>query len=370
MFTLIGHAGMLAVAFSLSALPFLTLMGLAVHRHADPVAGTVSAILLTFVPPLMAGALSPPWRRVPALAGSLALWSAALFLALPVYFPGERREAFVTALSLVGLGRDLGDLPDRLADRLPDDPAVSEPALPEALPVVDPELPASTEGSESLAIPYEGQGRRMSVPVVFGNDQHELELVMMFDTGATYTTLTTEVLEQLGIRPGPDDPVIVLHTANGEREARIVLVDEVWLGNLRVTNVAIATCDVCGSDDTAGLLGLNVSGGFNLQIDADRREVVFQPRARFDRQLDVKPFTELGATFSRFPGGRVEMEVRVDNHADRAVRSVSARIECAEGAWVVPLGQVPAGDRQTVKQKLPRHPPCETYSVAMDEAHW
>ena len=375
----LAQLGLLIPALALSAVPFLTLMGLAVHRRGDPLWSTASAMVLVFWPPIAIAAMATPARRAPAFAATALLWSALLFLSLPVYFPGERRDAFTTAIGLIGPTRDLGDGPGDLAAWLPDDPDVSRPALAEAKPAIEAAPPPpSNEDGEALAIPYEGEGRRMSVPVVFGHGDVELELTMLFDTGATYTTLTTEMLAELGIRIDADSPTLVLHTANGEREARIVLVDEVWLGNLRVPNVAIAACDACASDDQAGLLGLNVSGGFNLRIDADRREVTFEPRQAFNRHLDVKPFTTLSASFSRFPGGRVEMEVTLDNLADRAVATAVARIRCgadggdgdSRGGWDVPIGRVEARASATETQALPRHAPCDGYSVAMAEASW
>jgi len=364
------YAAMVLPATSAAALPFLTLMGLAIHRRAEPLPATAAAVALVLVPGIAVGFAAPPSRRTALFALFTMGWSLLLFALLPVYFPGERREAFTAALALVGLGRDLGDLPDRVAAQLPDDPDLSQPQLTVATPYVEAELPPPRTPDDALALPYEGDGRRMSVPVVFVHEGRELELVMMFDTGATYTTLSLEGLARLGVQPSSDDPVIRLHTANGEREAQLVLLDEVWLGNLRVENVAIATCDACANDDSAGLLGLNVSGAFNLQIDADRREVVFQPRARFDRRLDIKPFSDLSGSFRRYPGGRVEMDVRLDNMSDQRIEEASATITCAADVWTVPMGPLPAGESRTVSQRLPRHTPCETYEIALGESRW
>ncbi len=349
-------------------LVFLALLGLSVHRHADPIVSTMAAVVLVLFPPIIAGFAAPGPRRMPTLAGTLLLWSWSLFLILPVYFPGERGGALRTGFALAGLGTDLAD---GLEGQLPGDPGVSTPELAAAQPVAPPEIaPTFPLDGDALALPYEGEGRRMAVPVVFGHDGRELELTMMFDTGATFTTLSLATLKQLGIEPGPDAPRIELHTANGVRESQLVRLDEVWIGNLRLGNVAIATCDACESETVSGLLGLNVSGGFNLQIDADRREVVFHPRNRFDRKIDVKAFVDLGATFTRFPGDRVEVSVTLENRSAVDIENATANIECPQGSWRIDVGPVPAHQVVTVDKRLPRHAPCDGYQVDLLEAYW
>lgn len=347
---------------------FLALLGLSVHRHAHPISATTAGIVLVLLPPFLAAFSAAPSRRFPTLAGTLIAWSWSLFLVLPVYFPGERAGALRTGFALAGLGTDLAD---DLEGSLPAEPELSTPELAVAQPIEELPAPAAFDlDGEALALPYEGEGRRMAVPVVFGHDGRELELTMMFDTGATFTTLSLARLRELGLAPGPDAPTIELHTANGVRTSQLVLIDEVWLGNLQVRNVAIATCDACESDSSSGLLGLNVSGGFNLQIDADRREVVFHPRARFDRKIDVKAFVDIGATFTRFPGDRVEVSVTLDNPSHADVDRAVASIECAEGSWRVDMGSIRAGEATTVDQRLPRHDTCDGYQVDLLEADW
>lgn len=389
---LLGHApplwagfGAVAASLGISAVPFLAWLGLGVHRHAGPASVAAAAVVLVYGPalavmfatPRTPPAKGPPsrlprWirRRSFTLAFGLTAWSVALFLVFPVYFPGERRQAVATGLGLLGFGSD--ELPQRIAARLPEEPTVATPEVAEAARLSDgPTPPPGQPLSENqIALPYEGEGRRLSVPVIFSDGDRELEVDMMFDTGATYTTLPRAVLDALGVRPRASDPTIVLHTANGEREAQIVLLDAVWLGDLRIDGVAIAVCEDCASSDVSGLLGLNVSGGFNVGIDADRREVVFTRRAVFDRKLDVKPFTDLSATFTRFPGGRVEVTVRLESRADRVVGNATTSVRCGDDTWTVELGPVDPGEVGTVRRRLPPHDACDQYEIALLSAMW
>lgn len=363
---------LLVAASALSVVPFLAWVGLGVHRHASPIALTVAAMLLVYVPPVVVAVVrgrDRPHTLALSLAVALTAWSFAMFTVLPVYFPGERRQAVATGLGRVGLGA--ARFPQQLAANLPDERTVATPEVAEAEPiVVAGPLPATPLSDDQIALPYEGEGRRLSVPVIFGNHGRELELEMMFDTGATYTTLSTEILGRLGVRVGDTDPRISLHTANGDRDAAVVLLDHVWLGDLRIDGVAIAVCDDCASTDNGGLLGLNVAGGFNVSIDADRREVVFTRRATFDRKLDLKPFTELTGTFTRYPGGRVEVSMKLDNRSRREIASATASVRCGSETWTVDLGAIGPGELGNVRRKLPEHETCEEYEIGLHEASW
>lgn len=360
---LAGLTGALA-----ALVPFSMLVGLGIHRHASPGVISASALVLTFGPAVAVGLTSGRQAGARA-AGMMWAWAAVLYLVLPVYFPGERRQAVATGLAVAGFGTEPSD---RIAGSLPAEPEMATPEVAEAARLtVEAPLPQRVPlAPHEIALPYEGEGRRMSVPVIFGNRGHEIEVDMMLDTGATYTTLSHAMLARLGASPTDADPVIRLHTANGEREAQVVLLDSVWLGDLELSGVAIATCDDCASVDTAGLLGLNVAGGYNLAIDADRQEVVFSRRATFDRRLDVKPFTDLSAMFTRFPGGRVEVAIDLDNHSRRTIARAVTAVQCGDATWTVPVTDLAPGEMAEVRRRLPRHEPCEQYQIALHEADW
>jgi hypothetical protein len=304
----------------------------------------------------------------------VAGWSIGLLIGLPVYFPGERREALATGLALVARGLPSGISEERMrawAAALPEEPSWSRDAVPLAGEVEVPVVPvAAPLADHEIALPYEGEGRRLSVSVGFQHGGRLVEHEMLLDTGATYTTLPLKDLRALGIVPPSDTPTIVLHTANGEREAQIVLLDRIWLGDLAIDGVAIATCEPCASSDTAGLLGLNVAGNYNLTIDADRREVVFAARADRNRRLDVAPFSDVDAQVVRYPGGRVEVDVRFVNRSARDILSANAEIRCDAQRWMVELPPVGARAEQAVHRRLPEHEPCDGYQVNLLSARW
>ncbi len=364
------HALVLILAIVPAIIAYAAMLGLGLHRHAPAWVISFSATVLVFGPPLVSAALA--WRgRVPVFALLAGTWSLGILAAMPVYFPGERRQAVVTGMSLVNGGGSWESVAQVVAGSLPDEPKVATPEIPEAAEVAKFELPAGPPlAPEQIALPYEGAGRRLSLPIVFEQGGKTIEREMMLDTGATYTTLPLDVLRDLGVVPGADDPKIVLHTANGEREAQVVLVETVWLGDLAVHGVAVATCEACASSDTVGLLGLNVTGNFNITIDADRREVLLAPRQEENRRLDASPFIDLQASLSRYPGGRMEVEVNLDNRASRDLTAAQAEIRCGERSFSVDLPGVLAKNSETIRRRLPEHEPCERYQVALLSAKW
>lgn len=354
------------VGLPLGAIAYAAAIGLGLHRHGTPWAVSAGATSMVFLPPLMAALAAH--RRTRAFFAALVVWALAGLLVLPVYFPGERRDAVSSGLAVLMGSAGWSELAEQVADSLPEEPDLAAPELAQATEVVRaPPPPTRDVLDHEIVLPYEGEGRNLAIPVVFEHRGVEVEVMMMLDTGATYTTLPEDVLAELGLYEQSDDPVLRLHTANGERDAHILGMEHVWLGDLRLDHVAIATCNPCRSKETVGLLGLNVAGGFNVTIDADRREVTFTRRDNHDRKLDAKPWIDLDARFSRFPGGRVEVEVDVSNGNDKDLAGISAQVRCGELRWTIDLGGLPAGGENTVRRKLPRHESCEAYEISLHE---
>ena len=338
------------------------MLGLGIHRQGASWAIASTATALVFGPALVITGIKK-WLlklRLRPLFGHM-VFTCVFFL--PVYFPNERNEAFATGMSMVGIR-----VPK---DTLPEEPVMAKPPKPKAVeePAVVLAPPPPLEDHQ-IALPYEGEGRRLTVELAMQHGEKLIEMDMMLDTGATYTTLPRLVLATLGIHPGEEDPSITLQTANGERTAKLVLIDKLWLGDLAIHGVVVAVCDACASATTTGLLGLNVTGGYNLNIDADRREVVFSTRESFNRHLDVKPFVDISASVSRFYGGRVEVDTTIENRALRAIAFADVSIQCEGTEWVVPFGAIAAGAQEESQRTLPAHEPCDSYQIGLKRGFW
>lgn len=350
---------MLTLGALCGAVAFTALVGIGLGRDMPLEAALATAGFLTLAPPIGVALAQTRGDRLTLLGATMFVWSAGLAATLPAYIEADLAVAVADGADMIQTG----------GSPLPMAHPVDSQALPTAAIA---SLAAEAEVADNgvISLPYEGEGRRLSVPVVFGHEGRELDVEMMLDTGATYTTLPMDQLALLGIFPDNTAPSLTLHTANGVREAQVVLLDSVWLGDLQIKGVAIATCDECASSGSAGLLGLNVVGGFNVTIDADVREVLFSSRRHHDRKLDIKPFSDLNASFSRFPGGRVEVEVVLENRADRAIDAAEALVSCESGEWAVDLGSTSALGHTTVNRRLPRHPRCSSYLIGFHTASW
>jgi len=199
----------------------------------------------------------------------------------------------------------------------------------------------------------------------------DVEVPMMFDTGATVTTLDTATLTRLGVRVPSDAPEITMHTANGDRIAKLVLMEHVWIGGLGVEGVTVGVCDACADDKSRGLLGLNVSSQFLVTLDTVRKEVVLQGReGAADRLIDVGPWLKVESKAMIWPDGRIEVEVWGQNRAERQVIEADIGITCSAETFRVRLANIPPRGKATTTSSLPRGANCETYKVSLDRARW
>lgn len=351
-----------------SGLALATFVGLGVFRSlsAGQVALAACALVILPIGGLVLAAGQRPW----ALGVSMWVWPALLALVLPGYFPGELPDATSAGLGVLASlgGPDAAAHAARLGRELELPESAGSPPLPEAERAAVPCTPvAAALASDQVALPYEGQGHSMAVPVQFG----ETELPMLFDTGATVTTLSRKGLAGLGIRVPADAPEITLRTANGERTTRLVLIPRVWVGGLPVDGVTVGVCDECEDEKTAGLLGLNVSGQFLVTVDTQRKEVVFQGRqGRQDRVVDIGPWLKVRATARVWPDQRVEVEVVGVNQADRVVQEAEVGIHCGGEDFVTRLRDIQPGSEATATARLPSGTDCDTYRVTLDHAWW
>jgi len=371
----------LVLGLSIGLLAFAQLVGLGVLREGPGWAIAVGAACLLVLP---VAALSGFGKhRIESLAGAALAWPIAVLVGLPVWFPGERTDALTTGLAHLAapagqseagaaagtwIGEFMGDEslagrpPAELVEAVEDNVRLSEAVVPERRRV---------ENMDEIALPYEGSGRSLRIPVVFENDGVEQELSMLYDTGATYTTLTPAALADLGVDIPDDAPEITVNTAGGERAARIVLVDTVWLGGFPVDGVTLAVCEECGGDDEAGLLGLNVSGNFTITIDPGVRELVLEPLPQpRDRHLDITHWIDIGATATGWSDGRVEVEVQADSQVDRPVRDIDVSVECADKRFTAEVPSLAPGAHEEARISLPRGTNCETYTIRLAEAYW
>lgn len=344
----------------------------------------VVAMALAFLvlPPLGTTLSWPGGRRLSMLGLSSGAWAMVVLTVFPLYFPGERaaaidlgveRLATLTGLTPPPLGTSLDGWLPAMNGRPPAPeatPVVPEPEVAVSVPVKRTPHPSSPPpAADEVILPYEGSGSSLIVPVGLAADGEELDVSMIFDTGASFTSVDSDTLRALGVRVPRDAPEVTVRTANGERVTKLVLLDTVWLGGFGVEGVTVGICDACAHDDQVGLLGLNVSGRFLVTVDQQTKELRLRPRENPDRTADVKYWVHPAARATAWPDGRVDVEVTLENHSPRTVRDGVVRIGCDDG-YDVQIPDIPPGETGESRVNLPPGADCEGYTVELMSAGW
>ncbi len=381
--------GRLLLAAPPLALATVSLTGLGLlHGLPTGLALTV-AITLAFLPTLGLGAIGP---QAPAKlrAWSAWVWCLLVLLALPLYFPGERgpatregtrhligwlgtsrAEALAGALEgAVGiLGRDPRPLNPSIANTSTEGPKTT-PLQP--VPSPAPALTRSeNEADGSVRIPYLGDKNSLRIEADIDGPEIGERFTLLFDTGATFTTLNRASLDAIGLSIPPDAPRVTLQTANGRLETELVLVDAVWLGDSPVEWVTIAVCDSCVSPPAVGLLGLNVSQRFQVSLDHNRREISLERRTiGDDRSLDIRNWLQIRSRATAHWDGRIEVELKGFNDSRREIRSAVIGLECSGEGFAIQLDAIPPFGEAAVQVELPRDTDCSQQELELTRAYW
>ena len=196
--------------------------------------------------------------------------------------------------------------------------------------------------ADFVALPYEQTGGVFSIPMtVVSPQQDATEIWMIFDTGASISTLDSKTLSELGITKIPSNaPTLQFRTANGLRESPIVLVDQIWMGGYLVGPVTFAICESCAKDDVRGLLGLNISDSFLITIDTLHHELLLQPRKKQHLRSDIQHWIEISSAW-----GIRGLEIEVLNLAPKTIYDLRIQLKCNE---MLRIDEIPAQSTHTV----------------------
>jgi len=371
------HALLLVAVLPVTSVAVLAVVGLGSLRSLPLVISLVGAICACVLPPL--GIVRTWGFRGPADLLAVGLWSVVLVGALPLYFPGERAEA--VREGALWLARPLPQaVGPALAERAGTALAFwgAEPEAVPRLREVDelpgpPPAPRWRPASPSIVLEYQDEGGAgtMQVRVPVDGPEYGEELTLLFDTGASFTTLHHEVLEWLEIPLSSDAPVAHLQTANGEIEAALVLLDTVWVGGEPIEWVTAAVCRDCPIEGVQGLLGQNVTGRYQVAIDPDRRQITLEPRSfAGDRSVDIEPWLAVRSRALRWADGRSQIELGVDNRASQDVAHALFEIRCDGHHYGVSFERLPAGQQQWKRLSLPIDSECADYAATLAAARW
>ncbi len=379
------------------------LLGLGLQTGASTSLALTAALAVALLPVVglasgfraIGAGSSDAGRRV-ARVLSAWIWTIALLLTVPGFAPGERREAarrgadvlFAAHLgplrepagSFVGtlaswLGAEGEKPPEPLAIATPQaatSPSASKPQPDETAPRPSTRTPVARPDPAPTApvvLAYRGDGRELDVEVALDGPDFGDRFRMIFDTGASFTTVTPDALAEIDVDVPRNAPRVTLNTAGGPIDAPLVLLDAVWLGDAPVEWVTVAACPSCTAPGRSGLLGLNVSSQFRVEIDHDRKRIHLDPSPG-DRRHDIRPWLDLKARGVNHGGERLEFDVTIGNRAPRAVATATIEIDCGETGAAVDVADIPAEGERTTSLTLPGPTDCPTFRLGLLSATW
>lgn len=229
--------------------------------------------------------------------------------------------------------RSGADLVDRGApDADVDAPTRSSKAGPPS-PSAPPSGPGRDQDAnrEGIYVEFDPNGTGITIPATLRGPGGEKTVDYLFDTGATFTTITPALAEELGVRVRPDAPTQAFNTAKGPAKTPMVYLDALTLGDVTIRGVLVAVCEECSSKRTAGLLGLNVTRNFVVEMDYQRQNMHLDPRHFKDsgnRAFDIRHILELRlvGTPEVFQG-YISWTLEVENLSHRDVYDVVPRVD-------------------------------------------
>lgn len=180
---------------------------------------------------------------------------------------------------------------------------------------------ADIDVTRALSIPMEEEGTAILMQATLEGPTGRVELPYLFDTGASFTTMTSATAKKLGIEVPDEAPMLTFNTASGPRESHMVYLPALELGRVRIEGLLVSVCDKCANDHSEGLLGLNVMRKFFVQMDYKAERMLLLPRTsdeteRPNRAYDVEPVVALDVEGSAEVWlGRVRWVVLVKNRS-------------------------------------------------------
>ena len=285
----------------------------------------------------------------------------------PLIARGEEAVAWLASLIPGGDGSDLS-IPSGL-------PPVSDGGA-EVAPDMGLERADGQAPPEEVQVSFEKKGSAVVVPVRLWGPGGEAEVKMIFDTGATITTVNRATLDRLGLVLDSSAPSIQSHTANGVVVRQLGIIEGAALGRARVPRgLTVSLCDVCAKGEVVGLLGLNFSRNFLVTMDHVAGRIVLKPKVPPpDHTYDAQHFVRLENARGIWRGATFTVDLLVHNMASRALRNleVSATVDGAGGAGVLrgKLAGVPARGTRPLHMsgKLPSR--GRSFKLKLEKAIW
>ncbi len=135
------------------------------------------------------------------------------------------------------------------------------------------QVDVALSGLAELPMP---QNWKVSVPLIRAGNSFLVraqingrrDAVFVVDTGASLTTISTSVAQELGMHFGAGAPMITIGTASGTIRAPVGSVESIRIGSAEAQDVRVAVLDLPWGSQITGLLGNSFLSRFHVQLDA------------------------------------------------------------------------------------------------------
>jgi predicted aspartyl protease len=260
---------------------------------------------------------------------------------------------------------------------LPDSRSLAPPLRPLSPP---PPAPSMVQTNKVVRLQFRRHGSVPEVPLTLGTIQTKY----LWDTGASFLTLTRNMAHKLNASPGFNAPTITVHTANGRVKTRVGLLRAVTIGSFRLHNVAFVLCDACADTGhgISGLLGANIQRRFRFSVDHSQGHIELrpQPGALWKNQaLDMRPFLRpkrmKGSTLNLYVRRVFRLRAFVTNNAPATAKGLVYQISYMRGRRIVgrrTLHVLPLrpGQRRKLSFMDKKAPKFDKYRMELIEGHW
>jgi hypothetical protein len=382
----LGWVLLALASLSVGLVALLTTLALTkqANEASSPVWMWTIAIFLTFGVPFALAAWrhhDQPKRIRATMAWLPVVWNSAALLLATQLIPDVTATA-LRSVEWVVQGR-LGDShPGTRALSALGHETADWVGPPPQIPMATVPMPAGVALDRAIEIPFDAHGTAIMLDIELTGPKGRVTADYLFDTGASYTTITGAIAEQLGVEVPDDAPTLKFNTASGPRESRMVYLPKLRLGDVEIDGLLVSVCNPCSNERTKGLLGLNVMREFFVQMDYQARQMQLLPRIREpnpNRSYDIEPVVSL--TVEGRPEiwlGRVRWVVLVENRGTKAISNLVPRIQFNDGPVLLgaPTGPIEPDEtgRSLVTGKVTEHDDPDAGSVeftlTVAEAHW
>lgn len=247
-----------------------------------------------------------------------------------------------------------------------DPPQQGDSAADEGSVAPQPEAPAGV-----TRIDFERHGRAIVVPVrLYGPRMHR-DVKMLFDTGATLSTIDSRTLADLGLYVTSSDPTIDLQTANGSARRTITVIEGAAIYGAQVLGgLAVALCDECGGEDIIGLLGLNFARHFRVTVDHSAGVLQLERKVPPpDRLYDIRPFVQLTDIKGVQRGQQLSISLWLENRSPRPLRDVRLLAQSGDESLVRDVAEVgPGRIKLEMRGRVSEH--ADGFRVEVQRASW